>query len=49
MSSDCNVSWDGQWLTECLDTLDKNNVVWDDFSYALFNFINFGRSKQHNL
>ena len=45
MSSDCDESCDGQWLTKCLDTLGKNNIVWDDFSDALFNLINFGRSK----
>ena len=35
MGSDCTVSYDGQWLTKCLDTLDKINIVWDDFSDGL--------------
>lgn len=29
-------SCDGQWLTKCRDDLDKNNVVLDNFSDALF-------------
>ena len=45
MSSDCNVNCDGQRLTKCLDMLDKNSIVLDDFSDALFNLINFGRNK----
>ena len=45
MNSDCNENCDGQWLTKCLDNLDKNNIVWDDISDALFNLINFGKSK----
>ena len=49
MSCECDESCDGQWLTKCLDTLDKNNIVRDDFSDALFNLINFGRSKYCNL
>ena len=40
-------SCNGQWLTECLDYLDKKQycVVWDNFSDALFNLFNFGRIK----
>ena len=49
MNCECDESCDGQWLTKCLDTLDKNNIVRDDFSDALFNLINFGRSKYCNL
>ena len=49
MNSEFDESCYGQWLTKCLDTLDKKNIVWDDFSDALFNLINFGRSKYHNL
>ena len=48
-NSEFDESCDGQWLTKCLDTLDKNNIVRDDFSDALFNLINFGRSKYCNL
>lgn len=49
MNFECDGSCDGQWLTKCLDNLDKNNIVRDDFSDALFNLINFGRSKYCNL
>ena len=49
MNSECDETCDGRWLTKCLDTLDKNNIVQNDFSDALFNLINFGRSKYRNL
>ena len=49
MNSEFDESCYGQWLTKYLDTLDKKNIVWDDFSDALFNLTNFGRSKYHNL
>ena len=49
MNSECDESCNGQWLTKCLDTLDKNNIVWDEFSDALFILVNFGRSKYRNL
>ena len=45
VSADCDESRDGQWLTKCLDTLDKNDIKWDGFSDALFDLINFGRNK----
>ena len=45
MSSDCDESCDGQWLTKCLDLLDKNNIVLCGITFLMhcFNLINFGR------